>query len=103
MVNRLQQEVKSLRDAANEREQLRNDLNHMTEERNSWQKRAAETEKSSKAAPDLDEGMQTKEPTPGTAVAEDHRHPNPPEASRLQYCNVCLKSVDKISAVVRLS
>lgn len=72
----------------------------MTEERNSLQKRAGRVESHVKAPPGLDKGMQTKEAEPETEVDKDPKQPNQPEDTRLRYCNVCLKSVDKMSADV---
>lgn len=100
--NRLQQQLEALQDAANERDQFRNDVVHITEERNSLQKRAAEMESRLKAAPGLDQSTQTKEAEPETKLDDNSKHPNPTEASRILYCDACLKSVDKLSADVRL-
>ena len=100
--DRLQQEVRYLQDVAKERDQLQEDLVRMTEERNSLQKPAGGIKGRSKAAPGLDKGMQRKEAEPETEVEEDPKQQSQPGASRLRYCNVCLKSVDKIRADVRL-
>ena len=99
--NRLQQQLEALQVAANERDQLQTDILHITEERNSLQKRAAEMERRLKAAPSLDQSIQAKEAEPETKLDDNSKHSNTPEASRLLYCNACLKSVDKMSADVR--
>ena len=100
---RLQQQVKHLQDAAHERDRLQAELADITEERNSLQKRAAELEKRLKAAPNIDERTRTREADPQREVDEDPTQPNQPEAlEKLRYCNICLKSVDKMSANVRL-
>lgn len=101
--NRLQQQLEALQGAADERDQLQTDVVHITEERNSLQEWAAQMEKRLKAAPDLDQNIQAKETGPETELDDNSKHPNALEASRLQYCNACLKSVDKMNADVRLS
>ena len=100
--NRLQQQLEALQGAANERDQLQKDVVQIKEERDSLQKRAAEMERRSKAAPGLDQSIQAKEAGPETELDDNSNHPNTLEASRLRYCNACLKSVDKMSADVRL-
>lgn len=56
-----------------------------------------------KAAPDFDERIQTRDADPQREVDEEPKQPNQPEhLEKLRYCNVCLKSVDKMSANVRL-
>ena len=101
----LQQQIRDLQDAANERDRLQEDLIDLTEERDSFKDWASELEGRLKAASDLDEGAQTKrpEPEPETEVDEYPKQPSQTEApKKLRYCNVCLKSVDKMSANVRL-
>ena len=100
--NRLQQQLEALQGAADERDQLQNDVVHIIEERNSLQERVAETERRLKAAPSLDQSIQTKEVGPETKLDDNSKHPNASEPLRLRYCNACLKSVDKMSADVRL-
>ena len=100
--NSLQQQLEALQGAADERDQLQKDVAHITEERNSLQKWASQMEKGLKAAPDLDRSIQAKEAGPETELDDNSKHPNTLEASRLQYCNACLKSVDKMNADVRL-
>lgn len=117
--DRLQQQVRHLQDAANERDRLQEELVDITEERNSFKERTVELEKRLKAASGPNEGTQTKvsEPEteidgegmhnkglgPETEVDEDPKQPSQPEApKRLRYCNACLRSVDKLSANVRL-
>ena len=101
--DRLQQQVKHLQEAANERDRLVESLKDVTEERNSLQEQNSQLTKRLDAASDLNDRMRTKETEPETSVAENPTGPRESEApSRLQYCNVCLKSVDKISANVRL-
>lgn len=97
--DQLQQEVKKLQD---ERIQLQEQLVRMTAERNSLQKRAGGVEGRVKAVPSPDKGMQTKETEPVTEVDKDPKQPIQPEDTRLWYCNICLKSVDKSSADVGL-
>ncbi|CAD6579170.1 MAG: hypothetical protein ASARMPRED_008980 [Alectoria sarmentosa] len=97
----LQQQIRDLQDAANERDRLQEDLIDLTEERDSFKDWASELEGRLKAASDLDEGAQTKrpEPEPETEVDEYPKQPSQTEApKKLRYCNVCLKSVDKMSA-----
>lgn len=101
--NRLQQQLEALQGAADERDQLQKDVVHITEEHNSLQEWAAQMEKRLKAAPDLDQNIQAKETGPETELDDNSKHPNALEASRLQYCSACLKSVDKMNADVRLS
>ena len=100
--NRLQQQLEALQGAADERDQSQKDVVHITKERNSLQKWAAQMEKRLKAAPGLDQSIQAREAGPETELDDNSKHPNTREASRLQYCNACLKSVDKMSADVRL-
>ena len=100
--DRLQQQVKNLQDDANERDRLQEALAAVTEERNSLQDRAEELEGRLMTASGLDEGTETKEPGPETDMDQDPKTPRRPEApKKLRYCNVCLKSVDKLSANVR--
>ena len=100
--NRLQQQLEALQGAADERDQLQNDVVQIAEERNLLQKRAAETERRLKAAPGLDQNIQAKEVGPETKLDDNSKHQNTSEPSRLRYCNTCLKSVDKMSTDVRL-
>ena len=100
--SRLQQELEALQGAVKERDQLQEEIVHVKEERDSLQKRTVEMESRLKATSDLHKGIHAKEAEPETEVDEDPKQPNPPEVSRLRYCNVCLKSVDKMSANVRL-
>ena len=100
--NRLQQQLEALQGAADERDQLQKDVVHITEERNSLQEWAAQMEKRLKAAPDLDQNIQAKETGPETEMDNNSKHQNTVEAPRLQYCNACLKSVDKMNDDVRL-
>ena len=98
----LQQQLEALQGAADERDQLQKDVVRITEERDSLQEWADQMEKRLKAAPGLDQNVQTEETGPETEMDSNSKHPNTLEASRLQYCNACLKSVDKMSADVRL-
>ena len=101
--DQLQQQVRDLQDAANERDRLQQDLMDTTKERDSFQKRAVEIERRLEAAASFEGGMQTRGAAPATTAGEYPKQPNQPEApKKLRYCNVCLKSVDKMSADVRL-
>ena len=100
--NQLQQQLEALQSAINERNQLQKDVVHIKEERDSLQKWAAEMERRLKAAPGLDQSTQAKEAGPETELDDNSKHSHTPDASRLRYCNVCLKSVDKMSADVRI-
>lgn len=118
--DQLQQQVRDLQNAANERDRLQKDLEDITKERDSFKACAVELERQLKATSGLDEGTQRKEPEPDTEIDgegsqmkepepeteadEDPKQPSQSEApKRLQYCNVCLKSVDKWSANVSIS
>ena len=101
--DRLQQQVNHLQEAANERDPLMESLKEITEERNSLQDQNSQLTRQLDAGSGIDDRMRTKESEPETQVAENPTGPRESEApSKLQYCNVCLKSVDKISANVRL-
>ena len=100
--NQLQQQLEALQSAADERDQLQKDVIHIKEEHNSLQKRAAEMERRLNAAAGLDQSIQAEEVAPETELDNNSKHPNTPEPFRLRYCNTCLKSVDKMSADVRL-
>ena len=101
--DRLQQQVRNLQDAANERDRLQQDVMNTTRERDSFQERVMELERRLEAAPSFEGGMQTRGAAQATIVGEDPKQPNQHEApKKLRYCNVCLKSVDKMSADVRL-
>ena len=100
--NQLQQQLEALQGAINERDQMQKDVIHIKEERDSLQKWAAEMERSLKGAPGLDQSTQAKETGPETELDDNLKLPRTPDASRLRYCNVCLKSVDKMSADVRI-
>lgn len=100
--DRLQQQVSHLQHAANKRDRLQEDLLAITEERNSLQDRAEGLERRLKIALAPDEGIETKEQGPETEMDEEPKQPRQPEApKKLRYCNVCLKSVDKLSVNVR--
>lgn len=100
--DRLQQHIRHLQDAANECDRLREGLATITEERNSLQDRVEELEGHLMTASGHDERTETKEPGPETEMGEESKQPRRPEApKKLRYCNVCLKSVDKLSANVR--
>ena len=100
--NQLQQQLEALQGAAEERDRLQKEIPRITEERNLFQKQAMEMESRLKAAPGLDQSIQAKEGGPETELDNNLKDPNALEASRLRYCNACLKSVDKMSADVRL-
>lgn len=101
--DQLQQQVRHLQDAAKERDRLQEHLVNIAEERDSLQDRAVELERLFQAASGPNEGMQTRDLGPETEVDEDPKQPSQPEArKKLRYCSVCLKSVDKLSANVRL-
>lgn len=100
--DRLQQHVRHLQNDANERDRLQEALVAITEERDSLQDRAEELEGRLMTASGHDEGIERKEPEPETEMDEDPKQPRRTEApKKLRYCNVCLKSVDKLSANVR--
>ena len=99
--DRLQQQVNHLQDAANERDQLLENLKDITEERDSLQERSSELSRQLNAASGLDDRRRTKEPE--AQVDENPTETRKNEAlSKLRYCNICLKSVNKMSANVRL-
>lgn len=99
--DRLQQQNRHLQDLANERDRLQEDLVSITEERDSFRDRAVELQRQLQDVSGLDEGKQAKEPEPGSEMDEDPKRSSQPEApKKLRYCNVCLKSVDKLSANV---
>ena len=101
--DRLQQQVSQLQDATNERDQLLVSLKDVTEERDFLHDRNAELTRQLNAASVLDDKLPTKETEPETQVDENATETRGTEApSKLRYCNVCLKSVNQISANVRL-
>ena len=101
--DQLQQQVSHLQAAVTERDRLQEDLLHITEERDSLQNQVLELERRLKVASGPDQGLQTEELEPETEVEENSKHPGQREApKKLRYCNICLKSVDKFSAHVRL-
>lgn len=96
-------EVARLQDAANERDRLQGDLTDITEQRDSLQNRVEELERQLEAASNPDEGTQTKGLEPETELDEDPEQSRQLEApKKLRYCNICLKSVDKLSPNVSL-
>ena len=109
--DRLQEKVRDLEDTAmsEQMKSFSNDLedqynlDKIIEERDSLQDQVVELERRLKAASRLDERIHTNDPEPESRVDEDPKQPSQPEAlKKLRYCNVCLKSVDKMSANVRL-
>lgn len=117
--DQLQQQFRHLQDAVNERDRLQEELVDIKEERDSFKERAVELERRLKAISDPNKGMQakalgpetemdgegtrTKGLGPETEVGEDTKPRSQPEAlKKLRYCNICLNSVDKLSANVRL-
>ena len=111
--DQLQQQVRRLQDAVNERDRLQEELADIKEERDSFKERAMELERRLKAASGPDKVMQAKESEPETQIDDEGTQtdglgpetdvPSPSEApKKLRYCNMCLKSVDKSSANVRL-
>lgn len=100
--DRLQHQVRDLQNDANERDRLQAALVAITEERDSLQDRAEKLEGRLMTASGHGEGIGTQELGPEIEVDEDPKQPRRPEApKKLRYCNVCLKSVDKLSANVR--
>ena len=84
-------------------DKLQENIVDITKERDSLQNQVVVLESRLDAASRLDEGIHTNDPEPESEVDEDHKQPSQPETSKkLRYCNVCLKSVDKMSANVRL-
>ncbi|KAM0796426.1 hypothetical protein BDR22DRAFT_867408 [Usnea florida] len=113
--DQLQQQVKDLEDTATERERSQqqtlqkatNEQNQRQEifmqvqlERDMLKDRVVELEIQLQATSSRDEGLQTKSRGLETQVEveEDPEAVNHPKGPRrLQYCNICLKSVDKLS------
>ena len=93
-----QQETNRLQEAINDRDRWRQDFIAMTGERDSLQARVSELEGHLEAAPGLDQGVQTEEAEREAVVDEVPKQPSQPkDPKKLRYCNVCLKSVDKLS------
>ena len=101
--NRLQQQIAQLQDSAKERDQMQTDLFNITEERRILQDRVQELERQLKASPNPSDGLQTKNVEPEKEKEENLNKSNQAEApKRLSYCNICLKSVDKLSAQAKI-
>lgn len=103
----MQENVRSLEDAARELGgHLQDDMLEnfdITQKRDSLQDRVVELERQLNAASRLDKTILTNGPEPETEVGEDPKQPSQLEApKKLRYCDVCLKSVDKMSANVKL-
>ena len=92
-----------IQDDAVEKNLLKKDIVDITEKRDSLQDRVVELERQLNAASRVDKCKNTNGPEPETELGEDAKQPSQLEApKKLRYCNVCLKSVDKMSANVRL-
>lgn len=118
--DQLQERVRDLEDTATAREQLQqqtlqkatNELNQRQEafmqvklDRDMLKDSVVELERQLQATSSRDEGLQTnaRGPETQTEVEEDPEsssHPKGPK--KLLYCNICLKSVDKLSDNVSL-
>ena len=98
--DQLQQQVRHLQDAANERDRLHEDLVDITEERDSLQDRAVELERLLQVASGPNEGTKPEGLGPESEVDKQPSRLEPPK--KLRYCNVCLNSVNKLGANVRL-
>ena len=118
--DQLQERVKDLEDTATERErsqqqtlqkatneqnQRQGDFMQVQLERDVLKDRVVELEIQLQATSSRDEGLQTNSRAPETQVEVEEdpeavSHPKGPR--RLQYCNICLKSVDKLSDTVSL-
>ncbi len=100
------EQLKSYADAIEQQRNLdksEEDNVNITKERDSLKDQVVELERRLKAASRLDERVHMNDPEPESEVDEDPKQPSQPEApKKLRYCNVCLKSVDKMSANVRL-
>ena len=102
--DRLEQQVTHLQDVEKERDRLQENLVDLRAQRVSLEDRVVELERRLRLTSGLDKGPQTKGPEPETDADGDPKQPTLPEApKKLRYCNACLKSVDKMSANVRLS
>ena len=118
--DQLQERVKDLEDTATERERLQQQTlqkatNEQTQrqgvfmqvqsERDMLKDRVVELEVQLQASSSRDEGQQMNSRGPETQVEveEDPEAVNHPKGPRrLRYCNICLKSVDKLSDTVSL-
>ena len=100
---RLQQQT--LQEATNEQNQRQEVFMQFHSERDMLKDRIVELEKQLQATSSRDEGLQTNSRGPETQieVEEDPESANHPKGPRkLLYCNICLKSVDKLSDTVSL-